>query len=185
MKNDDEKKRRSSTSSSPKRSRRSRRPWPAERSCRPTFPGLGGCIVALCTDAEFRERDPLFTTGTKLRALNAKADAKEQTALLSETLKKVQDALRQLDSQEERARYEATLKSLDAMIRLPLRDRRSQSRAARQQAQWKTQLTAKQEEIARISANPLLAEHSPPLTGRLMAVADGAEIPLMEIEFSW
>jgi len=78
-----------------------------------------------------------------------------------------------LDSQEERARYEATLKSLDAMIGWPLpRPTKPKPSGPDSRPQWKTQLTAKQEEIARISANPLLAEHSPPLTGRLMAVAE-------------
>ena len=153
----------------------------------PLFQELGGCIVALCTDADFRERDPLYTLGTELRALSEKAEAKDQAGLLARTRHKVQDALGGLSSMpESKIRYEATLKELAAMIRL-ISPENEESRAerARLQALWKTQLLAKQEELRVIAAHPLLAEHSPPIAVRLMVVSDGAEIPLMEIEFSW
>ena len=153
----------------------------------PLFQELGGCLVALCTGADFRERDPLYTLGTELRAMNEKTDAKDQAALLAKTRKKVTDALGQLSSMpESKARYEVTLKELDAMIRLisPETDG-SKAERARQQALWKTQLTARQDELRGIAAHPLLAGHSPPLAGRLMVVSEGAEIPLMEIGFSW
>ena len=60
------------------------------------------------------------------------------------------------------------------------------ARRAREQEQWTTELRAKREELRLLAAHPLLAATPPPIVvARLLAVAGGAEIPLLEMEFAW
>ena len=63
-----------------------------------------------------------------------------------------------------------------------VKKRSEASETKTQRARLAAQLTAKQEEVRRIAAHPLWSEAVPPGVYRLSVLADGVEIPLMEIE---
>ena len=147
----------------------------------PLFIQAGGCIKAFCRDATLQGHDALFSTGAGLVALDAKADAKTVGAAFTAARREVQLAIRSLVTSEDLGRYQSGLRALESIIAL-LSPETSETKA--QRAKSTAQLTAKQEEVRRIAVHPLLSNAVPPGVYRLSVLADGVEIPLMEIEMS-
>ena len=145
----------------------------------PLFKQAGGCIKAFCRDATLQGHDALFSVGTKLIALDAKADAQAVGNAFTAARREVQLAIRNLVTSEDLGRYQSGLRALESIVAL-LSPEASETKT--QRARLAAQLTAKQEEVRRIAAHPLLSEAVPPGVYRLSVLADGVEIPLMEIE---
>ena len=147
----------------------------------PLFKQAGGCIKALCQDATFQGHDALFTTGADLCILDAKADAKALGKAFGAARREVQLAIRNLVTSENLGRYQSGLRALASIITL-LSPETPESKTERGKSA--AQLTLKQEELRRIAAHPILSGAMPPGIYRLSVLADGVEIPLMEIEIA-
>ena len=147
----------------------------------PLFKQAGGCIKAFCQEATFQGHDTLFTTGAELCHLDAKADAKAIGKAFAAASRETNLAIRNLVTSEEIGRYQSGLRVLASIIALlspethDLKNQRGKSA---------TQLTLKQEELRRIAALPIFSDTVPPGVYRLSVLADGVEIPLMEMEMA-
>ncbi len=141
----------------------------------------GGCIKALCQSGTFQGHDALFSAGAELCLLDAKADAKTLAAALGKAQREATQASRNLFTSEDKGRYLTPLREILAILTLfsPETPELKAERAA-----GKTQLVAKREELRRIAAHPLLSAAVPPGVYRLSVMADGVEIPWVEIEIA-
>ena len=145
----------------------------------PLVKQAGGCIKAFSQEAVFQGHDPLYTTGAELSKFTG--DARALAKIFAGARRDVDVAIRSLLTSEEKARYTGGLRALLAMLTLLSPDtpelKIERTRAA-------AQLAAKQEELRRIDALPLLSGTVAPGVYRLSVFADGAEIWLMEIEIA-
>lgn len=147
----------------------------------PLFKQAGGCIKAFSQDATFQGRDTLFAAGGNLAFLNSGADPKALAKSFAAARQEVKSAMSNLMSSEQKARYLAGLQTLDAMIVLlspetpELKTERSKSAA---------HLAALKEELRRIETHPIFSNTIPPGVYRVSVFADGAEIPLVDIEIA-
>ena len=147
----------------------------------PLFQQAGGCIKAFCQEATFQGREPLFNAAAEICILKPDADAKTLGKAFATARREVQLAVRNLVSSEQRGRYLAGLRTLESIILL-VSPETPELKAER--AKSAGQLAAKQEELRRIDAHPLMSGAVPTGVYRLSVLADGVEIPLMEIEMA-
>ncbi len=147
----------------------------------PLFKQVGGCVQALCREAIFQGHDDLFRAGGELSFLDPGADAKALAKAFGAVRQQTHAAIGNIVGSVEIARYTRSLRAIESMATLlspetpELKKTRANSAA---------QLAAKQEELRRIAAHPLLSDRVPPGLYLLSVFADGVEIPLLEIEIA-
>ena len=148
----------------------------------PPYRKAGGCILALARNAKFQGHDALYNAATRLAGPpEPKPDLKGQFTAWTDAARLVEDAKHSLKGTYETARYDAVLTALKAIVDL-LAPETPQSKLARQKQEM--QFDGRQQALERIATHPLLSRRVPPGLYRLAVVAEGGDIPLVEIEIS-
>ena len=143
------------------------------------FQQAGGCIKAFCGDAAFTGHDRLANTGAALSFLKSEEDTKALAQAFAAAKNEADLAIRNLLTSEEKRKYTTGLRAIVAIVTL-LSPETTELKTER--AKSAGQLAAKREELRRIDSHPLMSNGVPTGVYRLSVLADGVEIPLMEIE---
>ena len=141
----------------------------------PLFRQAGGCVKAFCQEATFQGHDALFTAGAELAILDPSADAKTQLPKFAAAAAQLEAAKRGLFGTNEKGRYDPGMKALKEIIDL-LSPETAQVKDAR------ARLNKTKAELLHAPPHPLLSDKVPPGVYRLSVLAEGGEIPLMDIE---
>ena len=148
----------------------------------PPYRKAGGCILALARNAKFQGHDALYNAGAKLAGPPEPVpDLKGQFTAWTDAARLAEDAKHSLKGTYETTRYEGVLTTLKSIVEL-LAPETARSKVARQNQE--KQLAGQQQVLERIATHPLLLGRVPPGLYRLSAVAEGGDIPLVEIEIS-
>ena len=125
--------------------------------------------------------DPLFKAGEAMKPSKPVADGKKEDEVTKTAIGAVQDAIRNLKTNEEKKAYEAKLKRLLQMLGL-LMPETAETKAARlaETEARKGQLDALKSQLEVV--HPLTSDRVPPGTYRVFARDGGADIPLVEIQ---
>ena len=143
------------------------------------FQQAGGCIKAFCGDAAFTGHDRLANTGAALSFLKSEEDTKALAQAFAAAKNEADLAIRNLLTSEEKRKYTTGLRAIVAIVTL-LSPETTELKTERTKSAG--QLAAKREELRRIDSHPLMSNGVPTGVYRLSVLADGVEIPLMEIE---